>query len=295
MRQIARLAPQLLPIAALGHEDDLTSPSPQPLGALRDLFANSFGKATWRYLVRHRARIFNVPWKFCTEGDSWLNAAESYLLVLSAAGLPPPPPPAIVRALVGRHREILFDCDCDVPSNVLAIALQEADRRRRQPGMERFVDDFMSVCQWAVENVHAAIEVDRKTAWHSLLKRAKEWESKQLLLAQNEGVAWECHFTRGKRDDFVIEPLNSAAAVVEEAFAMRHCGAKHIEDCRAGELRFFSVRKPENAKGWRRFPSLAPPMGYGTSMKLQASPISRSVRNFSNSVKLSLAIIQQSG
>ncbi|MBA2352626.1 MAG: hypothetical protein H0V78_12845 [Burkholderiales bacterium] len=200
-----------------------------------------------------------------------------------------------MRALVGRHREILFDCDCDVPSNVLAIALQEADRRRRQPGMERFVDDFMSVCQWAVENVHAAIEVDRKTAWHSLLKRAKEWESKQLLLAQNEGVAWECHFTRGKRDDFVIEPLNSAAAVVEEAFAMRHCGAKHIEDCRAGELRFFSVRKPENAKGWRRFPSLAPPMGYGTSMKLQASPISRSVRNFSNSVKLSLAIIQQSG
>lgn len=158
-RQVARENPQLLPLL-FAFVDQIPMGeivhTPDPVQALKKHFRDAgLSEAAWRYVVRHGARLFRVPWEVSGKQPA-LEVATRYLDVLQSAGLPPPPPPSVARAILhgynphrSSHADIAAKFHLCIDPVALRAGLLEADRRRRTGKVGDFAEEFLGVCWWS--------------------------------------------------------------------------------------------------------------------------------------------------
>ncbi len=258
-RQVARENPQLLPLILIQYQWRVRAPigmtESDPVRQLKtDLLHDRQGSAVWRYVVRHGARLFKPVWEI-TRNQMRMHAARFYLNALEAAGLPPPPPPSIVRAFLHSYNANFANRACIVNGfhgaihrGALRAALLEADRRRRTGTVAGFIDEFLGVCRWSERR---DITIDRNQAragWPWLAQRWQHHERIQACLEGIESRHWQTRLRAFASGNMTIIPIQSSAALILEAIAMRNCLDTCIDRCASGDLEIYSVRDSATGK-----------------------------------------------
>lgn len=248
-RRVAGENPRLLPLLAVCAQKRGLDPNHDPVQQIRELFAAAgLSKAAWRYVTRHGARVFKLPWAMAAH-QALADVAVEYLRVLDEAGLPPPPPPAVINAWLrvyvarGTDRVHFRWGWCDVPRDVLAIALRQADRHRYSDSLAAFVEAFLGVVQWAGATTPTLDKNQRRAGWPWLVRRWRAWEREEQDKAKAEGLEWDSAVLAFEHGPYWLTPLCSGRELVEEGIAMRNCMASLAPDCVAGNVRLFSVRR----------------------------------------------------
>ena len=251
-RQVARENPQLLPLLFAFVDQIPTGETIQtsdPVQTLKKRFRETgLSEAAWRYLVRHGARLFRIPWEI-TGKQSALEVAIFYLEVLQNAGLPPPPPPSVVRVLlhgynphrnihasIGRHFHLSID------PVALRAGLLEADRRRDVEAVEGFAEEFLGVCWWSETLCKLLDENQIKAGWRWFVRRWKEQEKIQATLDATEVIRWSNRLHEFLFENTVVVPLTSSEEIVRECVAMRNCLKSYIDKCASNSFEVYSVR-----------------------------------------------------
>lgn len=259
-RQVARENPQLLPLL-LAFVEQLPDGTgllvPDPVLDLKNALRDAgLSEAAWRYVVRHGARLFRLPWEIGSgSGQRRFEAAVRYLDALETAGLPPPPPPSVARAflhgynehrgneaIIGPHFEFRVD-----PA-VLRAGLLEADRRRLDGKVEGFDEEFMGVCWWSEGLDYLLDDNQVKAGWKWLARQWQEAESVDALLRDDAGLHWRTRLGAFEMGRVKIVPIESSAALIRESQAMRNCLRNYLDKCASGEMEIYSVRDAQNGK-----------------------------------------------
>jgi hypothetical protein len=257
-RQVARENPQLLPLLFAFVEHKLTGESvdaPDPVQALKKHFLGTgLSEASWRYLVRHGARLFRVPWEVSGKQPP-LEVATRYLEVLQSAGLPPPPPPSVARVLLHgynphqrTHACIGEQFHLTIDPVALRAGLLEADRRRRAGKVEGFAEEFLGVCWWSEALLEFLDDNQIKAGWPWFVRRWKEEEKIQATLDTTEIVRWGSRLREFPFDGTVVVPVTTSEEMVRESLAMRNCLQTYIDKCASGDFEVYSVRDRRTGK-----------------------------------------------
>ncbi len=197
-RSVARETPQLLPLLMAyvrqippGEVVNCKDPVAALKAALREAVHS---EAAWRYVVRHGARVFRIPWKI-SEGVAPFEAATIYLHALDATGLPPPPPPQVAKALLHGYNQNTDDGAIilkqkfhrDIHAPVLRAGLLEASRRRRDTDLAGFVEQFLGVCWWSEEPWNQILDKNQlKRGWPWLVRQWQKHEAERAFEAESE-------------------------------------------------------------------------------------------------------------
>jgi hypothetical protein len=253
-RQVARENPQLLPLL-LAFVEQIPAGTKvhasDPVLALKNALREAgLSEASWRYLIRHGARLFRVPWEVgATSGQRRFEVAVRYLGAIETAGLPPPPPPSVARAFLHGYNEhrgydaiIANRFECRMDPAVLRAGLLEADRRRLEGSLEGFAEEFMGVCWWA-ESLDCLLDDNQiKAGWKWFVRQWQEAESVDALLRQDMGLRWRARLDEFETGRVRVVPIDSSAALIRESQAMRNCLRNYLEACASGDMEIYSVR-----------------------------------------------------
>lgn len=259
-RSVARENPQFLPLLMAyvrqippGEVVNCKDPVAALKAALREL---GLSEAAWRYVVRHGARVFRIPWEIST-GVTPFEAATIYLRALDAAGLPPPPPPQVARALLHGYNQNTYDGAIilkqdfhrKVHSPVLRAGLLEASRRRRDADLADFVEQFLGVCWWSEEPWNHLLDKNQlKRGWPWLVRQWQKDEAERAFVVESENRFWETRLQPARLGPWLVVPIDSSLALFRESVAMRNCLVNFREDCAHGNVEIYSVRDPATGK-----------------------------------------------
>ena len=257
-RLVARENPHLLPLLLAFAEYPVrgrVAPVKDPVQAVKMAFRDAgLTDASWRYVARHGARLFKVPWAI--SGDQRkLQVAIRYLEVLQSAGLPPPPPPSIAKALLHSYNMHLGDAvrvgarfEEEIDPNALRAGLLEADRRRRTGGLDGFSEEFLGVCWWS-ENLPELLDDNQlRAGWPSLVRQWRQSETELALKQGADQVRWRIPIEDFEFGQLTVVPLRSFGDLIREALAMRNCLQNYAETCASGEIEIYSVRDTATGK-----------------------------------------------
>jgi hypothetical protein len=252
-RQVARENPRLLPLLMAFVRAGFSLPDHRdPLATLKSAIrSEGHGDAAWRYVSRHGARMFRIPWAVANRQIPY-EVALHYLSVLEFAGLPPPPPPSISTAFLhsfNEHRgnDARLTPNFHVAINPVALraAMLEADKRRSEPNLSDFADEFLGVCAWS-ESVNVRIDKNQaKAGWSWFVRQQQAAEMAETAVAEARNATWKTRLGPQVIDGWEVVPLDSSAALIREALAMRNCLRDYLDRCKQGELEVYSVRQPE--------------------------------------------------
>jgi hypothetical protein len=252
-RLVARENPQLLPLLLAFVSripEGETVHAKDPIQTVKEAFRKrGVSDAAWRYLTKHGARIFRIPWEV-TGKQCPLEVAIRYLDALDDAGLPPPPPPSIQRVLLHGYNQhvngstITLEQYFQVMIDPVALraGLLEADRRRRQGTLEGFAEEFLGVCWWSRHVPELLDDNQVKAGWSWFVRRWQEDERYRAKLHASANRHWRTRLDEFA-DEFVqVTPLWSSEALIREAMAMRNCLEDYVDRCENGEVEVYSVR-----------------------------------------------------
>ena len=261
--QVARENPKLLPL--LTAFLDAGHPLYEEVDCvfqLREAICGAgHSEAAWRYLCRHGASLFKVPWRLSPSQSAW-KTAMLYLSTLQAAWLPPPPPPSVcvawlsafnAQAMMGTEIRILESFPTAMEPRILRAALLEADRRRHDMALREFIPEFLGVCWWATQSSAKLDSNQAHAGWQWLVK---QWKASQLLqevLAVASRSVWRTRSGQVAIGSWQVVPLASSDAMIRESFALRNCLQDHIPLCEVGLEEFYSVRCASTGKSKARF------------------------------------------
>ncbi len=246
LRQVNRICPKTAPLAAICILENKAGLSHQPLATLRAVLAgNSYlSPALWKCVITHGVSMFRAVWAMIEPGASRIDAAVSYLQFLMMIGLSVSPPQSVMHAYLRQYRGHINFAHWlpDEPDAVLLAAFREASRLPLTEVSRQFINNFLLVCQWATEVQPRMDRAQRKAGWPWLLKQARAWEKKKLLLSCHADASWVCPVPFIEHDGYVIHALGNPEALVDEAYAMCHCADDYIDVIGDGEYRLFSAR-----------------------------------------------------
>jgi hypothetical protein len=216
--------------------------------------SEGYSEAAWRYITRHGWRMFKVPWAVAS-GQGAFEVALAYLGALEFAGLPHSPPPVILSAFLhsfNPHRGADAMVDRQFYRAISPIALRaamlEADKRRLDPRLAEFADEFLGVCGWSESN-NAMIDSNQaKAGWPWLVNEWKESEKIEIAIAEAVNTTRKTRLQQQTINGWNVIPLDSSEALMRESLAMRNCLRDYMEPCSLGELEVYSVRHPETGK-----------------------------------------------
>lgn len=285
--EAGRQAPGLLPLVplALG-ERDLRMPPADVLHAMRAATCKgvasasgpAFGDAAWRWLLRHGLR--NLRWVSAGARTRMeMRQVEQLLEAVADANWPNPPAQRFWRAW-GEFNRFVWDHGCEiddwmrwnqVPARLLRMLVAESARRSREPGFANWCDAARDALQALVDprlfgpsrlgRDRLGKTVPRWPDWSWLEETAARRRARIERLAQDDGPRWRSLVGERRCGELLAVPLESAAALAEEGWAMRHCAAGHAEACAQGRMRFFSLR---TANGRRVATAAIAPCGDGS-------------------------------
>jgi hypothetical protein len=257
-RLVARENPQLLPLlfAFVSRiREGETVRTKDPIQTVKERFREGgVSEAGWRYLTKHGARIFRIPWEL-SGTQCPLEVAIRYLNALDDAGLPPPPPPSIQRVLlhgynphvnetitVEEHFQAMID------PVALRAGLLEADRRRRKGNVAGFADEFLGVCWWSAHIPEMLDDNQVKAGWSWFVRRWQEAERVQQKLDESENLRWTTRLDEFADEVVQVVPLCSSEDLIREGQAMRNCLETYASRCEDGEFEVYSVRDAVTGK-----------------------------------------------
>lgn len=241
LARVQRENPQLLASCALALAERVIAPGGDAVHALHQaLRRDGFSAAAWRWLARHGDRALRHAW--CAGRPYERFAAGLALLrCVERARCPAPPPPAAAEHIAAAIVDELLFRDDDAPWPwAFACALREADRLRGAPEMRGFLEELRVVGTWPGAEPERG---QRRAGWRWLVRRALETQARASGSVAAP-LAWHSAIGAHPAGGYRLVPLESAAALVEEALAMHNCLASFAGDCRRGKTRFFSVREP---------------------------------------------------
>jgi hypothetical protein len=245
-RRVARENPQLLPLVYVALVDKALDPKADPVRTLycRVLEAG-LGKAAWRYLAKHGTRFLRPAWEAAGDG-SRLRTALEVLRVLEGAGLPPPPPASALRAIFPNwpadRRRRFRPGWCEVAGEVLGVALREADRVRASHEFDGYLQELRGVVRWARAERPALGKQQRRAGWRPLVRKALERERVESVCKFRGPESWDSAVGEFCTERYLVVPLDTSRALVEESLAMRNCAASMYGECLLDVTRLFSVR-----------------------------------------------------
>jgi len=257
-RRVARENPHLLPLLLAFAEYPVrgrVAPVKDPVQAIKMAFRDAgLADASWRYVARHGARLFRVPWAI--SGDQRkLQVAMRYLEVLQSAGLPPPPPPSVAKALLHSYNMHLGDAvrvgarfEEEIDQNALRAGLIEADRRRQNGSVDGFREEFLGVCWWSEKLPELLDDNQLRAGWPSLVRQWRQSEAELALQQGADQVRWRIPVGEFEIGQLTVVPLRSLGDLIREALAMRNCLQGYAETCASGEIEIYSVRDAATGK-----------------------------------------------
>ena len=255
-RQVARENPRLLPLLMAFLRAGFTLPEDRdPVARLKAAIrSEGYSEAAWRYITRHGSRMFKIPWAV-SSGKGAFEVALIYLGALEFAGLPPPPPPVILSAFLhsfNAHQGADARLDRQFYHAISPIALRaamlEADKRRLDPQLPEFADEFLGVCAWSESN-NSRIDSNQATAgWPWFVRQQQAAEMVEIAVAEAHNATWKTRLGPQVINRWDVVPLDSSAVLIRESLAMRNCLRDYLERCKNGELEIYSVRQPETGK-----------------------------------------------
>lgn len=257
-RQVARENAHLLPLLLAFVEQIPRGEevrTKDPIKAVKEKFrASGISDASWRYVVRHGARIFRVPWEI-SNGQSHFEAATRYLEALQFAGLPPPPPPSVARAFLhgynghhGHDARVAVHFQNKIDPVVLRAGLFEADRLRQESLVDGFAEEFLGVCWWSEALPYFLDDNQAKAGWQWFVRRWREEEEAQALLEDIEPSQWHTRIGEYRIGQLAVVPINSSEALIRESLAMRNCLQTYLDECAGGDFEVYSVRESRTGK-----------------------------------------------
>lgn len=257
-RQVARENPHLLPLL-LAYVEQIPSKTTirtkDPILTLKTAFRDAgLSEAAWRYVVRHGARLFKIPWEVAA-GQPHFQVSTRYMTALDAVDLPPPPPPSVIRVLLhgyNPHRQndarIGQQFQADIDPVALRAGLLEADRRRRLNTLEGFDEEFLGVCWWS-EALGAPLDANQiRAGWPWFVRRWQESEESQAIINDTEPLSWKARLDSFQMGRMTVVPMESSEALIREALAMRNCLQCFMEECADGRFEVYSVRDTQTGK-----------------------------------------------
>jgi hypothetical protein len=257
-RLVARENPQLLPLlfafVSRIREGEAVQ-TKDPIQTVKERFRQGeVSEAGWRYLTKHGARIFRIPWEL-SGNQCPLEVAIRYLNALDDAGLPPPPPPSIQRVLLHGYNQHVNETitveehfQAMIDPVALRAGLLEADRRRRQGTVAGFIDEFLGVCWWSAHIPEPLDDNQAKAGWPWFLRRWQEAERVQQKLDESESLSWTTRLDEFSDESVRVVPLRSSEDLVREGQAMRNCLENYASRCEDGEFEVYSVRDAVTGK-----------------------------------------------
>lgn len=257
-RQVARENPHLLPLL-LAYVEQIPSKTTirtkDPILTLKTAFRDAgLSEAAWRYVVRHGARLFKIPWEVAA-GQPHFQVSTRYMTALDAVDLPPPPPPSVIKVLLhgyNPHRQndarIGQQFQADIDPVALRAGLLEADRRRRLNTLEGFDEEFLGVCWWS-EALDAPLDANQiRAGWPWFVRRWQESEESQAIIDDTESLSWKARLDSFQMGRMTVVPMESSEALIREARAMRNCLQCFMEECADGRFEVYSVRDAQTGK-----------------------------------------------
>jgi len=242
LKRVLRENPRLLALAVAALEDREIAPREDLVQVLHErLRAGGVSGAGWRYLARRGTRIFLPLWRH-TRGRR-LEAARQYLVALQGAGLPPPPREDAARIwLRGRPGW------AETPGAVLAGFLAEAASLRGTLQALFWEEDARLVLGWASAARPALDKRQRRAGWRWLLRAARAWERRQILLEAEGPRAWASPLEALEGEGLRARVIGSLEELVEEGGAFHNCLATLYESCQDGTSRYFVLRSAAGGK-----------------------------------------------
>jgi hypothetical protein len=255
-RQVSRENPRLLPLLMAFLCAGFTlSEDRDPIATLKSaIIGEGHTEAAWRYVAHHGSRLFKIPWAI-TNSQNPFEVALHYLSAIEFGGLPPPPPPSITTTFLhafnehqGKDAQVAANFHSPIGPVVLRAAMLEADKRRHDPNLSEFADQFLGVCEWS-DASSVSIDLNQARAgWPWLVRQQQAAEMVETAIADARNATWKIRLARQVINGWDVVPLDSSAALIREALAMRNCLRNYVEQCRNGEVEIYSVRQPLTGK-----------------------------------------------
>jgi hypothetical protein len=265
LRHVRRICPKAAPLMAVAMIERRGDFSREPLAALRNLLSGNghLPPALWKCVISQGAEMFRAAWSCISAGGSRITAAANYLQFLSRIEVKVSPPFQTVWVFLRHFSEFAHPgWVLDSKRYIFQIAFKEASRLSQADVTDAFIENFMLVCRWAVEEYPQLDRQQRKAGWPWVLKQAREWDKKKIYLACHADAEWVCPVPMIEYEQYVIYALGNAEVLVDEALAMRHCAEDYIEAIEDGEYRLFSVRKRKTMEAVATLSlSFNPPVG----------------------------------
>lgn len=253
-RRVEQENPKLLPLLAIFIIERFLPLKEDPIKEMRAFcLFKGLSKAAWRYLVRHGARLFYLPWQLA-DNPLMTQTALEYLRILDEAKLPHPPSPAVIRTLLQgainvETGKIYYAKNwCPIGNDILSIILHHAAKLRESGVTPEFIDSLRGIVLWAKEVAGPLDSNQQHAGWPWLERQTRQWSETQGLLIKANDMAWHSAVQSFRVSAYLIEPLCSERTLVAEGIAMRNCIATYASDCALNRNRLFLVRNRDTKK-----------------------------------------------
>jgi hypothetical protein len=255
-RRVAKECPHLLPLLASYILDTGVLPADQdPIATLKAAFRRAgYSEAAWRYVARHGAHLFKLPWRITT-GQPVFEVALRYLRLLENTGFPPPPPPIVVKLLMNAHCQhewggarIPEDFAATIDPVALRVGFNVADKLRKQPKLLEFANEFLGVCRWS-QSLDKKLDRNQMRAdWSWFVRHWRDAEAVQIAVAKVASISFTTRLAGMELGRWQVVPLTTTAALIQESFAMHNSVRRYQDRCIRGEMEIYSVRDRATGK-----------------------------------------------
>jgi hypothetical protein len=203
-----------------------------------------------------------------------LNAVLDYVLLLDSMGFHCSRPHWLIRAIWsgnggvpngngGLRRNFSQQGYLTYASHVARLYFQEKDAPT-----EEQAQGLKLVLEWLSSIRQPLTRTQKQGGWSWLLKKAREWDAAEALLAQAQYKHWPIPCRTLQAGPLVLHAISNDHDLMSEGKAMSHCVGSYVEKCSRGESLVFSVFQAEkhiataeycwSEEGWRLNSALGP-------------------------------------
>ncbi|MBS0415957.1 MAG: PcfJ domain-containing protein [Proteobacteria bacterium] len=234
----------------------------EPLAKLRALLLNNgLSPAMWRLLHRTGTHWIRPLRNYYTK-ESRHNGRAALELLLKAQkfGTSQLVPRWLLRALMNldgnpnRPRKSYLKNPEDPIDAPMAACLghwaTDMARSGDESGLQRLQEQCHLLLNWATAHPQVVTSRTlRQVTLPGLWRKAEQWHQQELAKAR-QLKPWRTPFdlTVIEHDELEIVALTSAAQILEEALAMRHCAGSYVDRCASGSYILLSVRRKDTGK-----------------------------------------------
>jgi len=176
-----------------------------------------------------------------------LSAVLDYVLILDAMGFHPARPQWLVRAILsgnggvpncngGQRRNFSEQGYLVYASHVVRLYFEEKDAPK-----EEQAQDLKLVLEWLSSIRQPLTRTQKQGGWSWILRKAKEWNAAEVLLAQAQYKHWPIPCRTLQAGPLVLHAISNDHDLVSEGKAMSHCVGSYTAQCSSGESLVFSV------------------------------------------------------